>query len=504
VGLRYNPPPGWPPAPGGFTPEPGWKPDPSWPPPPPGWQLWVNDDGPSASAPSSAPPWSPQASSSSQPDYSGGSNYAGASYGDDSSGGDDRTYRIRAGQRGASDLGGYGSDSPGAGSSGNDPGGYSDPLRPSGAQYGDSSRGGSDTYSFRSDGFGGKTVTPGSSSNQGYGADTSYSSTSNEGGYGADSQYAGQGSYGGGNSSFGGPADNPGGYGGAGNQYGGGAGSPYGGGTGTAGSSYGGQTPAGSSPYGGPAAAGSPYGGTGAAGSPYGGAGAGSPYGGAGAAGSPYGGPAGGPAPYPGGYDTGMPPRNNSTNGFAIVSLVLGIIGGAVLSAIFGFLALAKIKRTGQRGRGMAIAGIVLSGVWVVVLVIVIISAQGQATRGSNGQINKAGNLSVFSLAVGDCFMNPSSQQDIASVTAIPCTQPHDAQVFAKFNASGSSYPSNFTQLASSGCSAQENRLNQSLVTSSMTIRFIFPNQAAWEAGTHTVNCLVVSPTNISSSLLNS
>jgi hypothetical protein len=44
VGLRYNPPPGWPPAPPGFTPPPGWQPDPSWPAPPPGWQLWVNDD----------------------------------------------------------------------------------------------------------------------------------------------------------------------------------------------------------------------------------------------------------------------------------------------------------------------------------------------------------------------------------------------------------------------------------------------------------------------------
>jgi hypothetical protein len=44
MGLRYNPPPGWPPAPPGFTPAPGWQPNPSWPPPPPGWQLWVNDD----------------------------------------------------------------------------------------------------------------------------------------------------------------------------------------------------------------------------------------------------------------------------------------------------------------------------------------------------------------------------------------------------------------------------------------------------------------------------
>jgi hypothetical protein len=41
--TRFNPPPGWPPAPPGWTPPPGWQPDPSWPAPPPGWPLWVEE-----------------------------------------------------------------------------------------------------------------------------------------------------------------------------------------------------------------------------------------------------------------------------------------------------------------------------------------------------------------------------------------------------------------------------------------------------------------------------
>lgn len=40
----FNPPPGWPKPPEGWTPPPGWKPDPSWPPPPPGWDLWLSPD----------------------------------------------------------------------------------------------------------------------------------------------------------------------------------------------------------------------------------------------------------------------------------------------------------------------------------------------------------------------------------------------------------------------------------------------------------------------------
>lgn len=39
---HFNPPPGWPPVPPGWTPPPDWKPDPAWPEPPTGWQLWVD------------------------------------------------------------------------------------------------------------------------------------------------------------------------------------------------------------------------------------------------------------------------------------------------------------------------------------------------------------------------------------------------------------------------------------------------------------------------------
>ena len=43
--MRFNPPPGWPTPPEGWTPPPGWSPDPAWPAPPPGWHLFVPDDG---------------------------------------------------------------------------------------------------------------------------------------------------------------------------------------------------------------------------------------------------------------------------------------------------------------------------------------------------------------------------------------------------------------------------------------------------------------------------
>jgi len=41
--LHFNPAPGWPPPPVGWTPPTDWQPDPSWPPAPAGWQFWIPD-----------------------------------------------------------------------------------------------------------------------------------------------------------------------------------------------------------------------------------------------------------------------------------------------------------------------------------------------------------------------------------------------------------------------------------------------------------------------------
>lgn len=55
------------------------------------------------------------------------------------------------------------------------------------------------------------------------------------------------------------------------------------------------------------------------------------------------------------------------TNGFAVASFVLGLLGLNLLGLVFGLVALRQIRRSpGETGRGLAIAGIVLSIVWVL------------------------------------------------------------------------------------------------------------------------------------------
>lgn len=61
------------------------------------------------------------------------------------------------------------------------------------------------------------------------------------------------------------------------------------------------------------------------------------------------------------------------TNTFAIVSLVASLVGAGIIAVIFGHLALGQIKRTGENGRGMALAGLIIGYVGLVLLVAWIV-----------------------------------------------------------------------------------------------------------------------------------
>ena len=110
------------------------------------------------------------------------------------------------------------------------------------------------------------------------------------------------------------------------------------------------------------------------------------PYGAPPAQGAPtaYGAPPAYGAPNPYGYTPYQAPRG--TNGFAIASMVLGIVWiywiGSVLAIIFGFIAYSQIKERNQAGRGMATAGLILGfiGIALLVLTILVVALGSSAT----------------------------------------------------------------------------------------------------------------------------
>lgn len=62
------------------------------------------------------------------------------------------------------------------------------------------------------------------------------------------------------------------------------------------------------------------------------------------------------------------------TNGWAIASLVTALCGLTIVPVICGHVALAQIRRTGDTGYGLAIAGLIIGYLQIVLVAIVLIA----------------------------------------------------------------------------------------------------------------------------------
>ena len=99
----------------------------------------------------------------------------------------------------------------------------------------------------------------------------------------------------------------------------------------------------------------------------------------------------------------------------------------------------------------------------------------------------------VFRLRPGECI---NSAGNGLNVTVLSCATPHDAEVFATFSLPEGPWPgaSAVRQDAGNGCvSRLGGYLNPQLATAALSQEYVYPNQAAWQAGERTVVCEVRS-----------
>lgn len=223
--------------------------------------------------------------------------------------------------------------------------------------------------------------------------------------------------------------------------------------------------------------------------------------------------------PYPPpGYGVAPSPPVQTTNGFAIASLILGIVAlggiGIVLAIVFGIVALKQIKQRGQRGRGLAIGGMIAACLWIVLFAVVAAvatitpstepSALPDLTLPSLSipnitapTVNIPGSgstRSVMNLHVGDCIrdLNPGVDRD---VKVLSCNLPHDAEVVSIFTLPDASWPGEDAVVmeANERCASNEiqakianGRLAEQVVPSAL-----YPNsQMSWNES-RDVDCLV-------------
>lgn len=95
-------------------------------------------------------------------------------------------------------------------------------------------------------------------------------------------------------------------------------------------------------------------------------------------------------------------------------------------------------SKRNRKGREPAIAGVLALGGVALAMTLVIGGVSGHVDEDPDQRMSGAGDRSAVSLAVGDCFTS-SQHGEVYSAVPVPCSQPHDGEVFATVALTGSS-----------------------------------------------------------------
>lgn len=221
-------------------------------------------------------------------------------------------------------------------------------------------------------------------------------------------------------------------------------------------------------------------------------------------------------APYP------APPASGRTNVVAIVAIILGFlfpIGGIVAGAV----ALAQVKRTGEKGRGLAIGGIIAGSVLTVLFVLAAIGlfvfsvfVGATAASGESGSSTdpfappvpsaSGGGVEItpsdpsaddpYALFVGECLDGLASGV-IADDSFVDCAGPHTYEVYSTFAVADGAFPGDdaLGNAAFEGCDAEfESFVGVPYGDSTLDWEYVGPTEQTWSDGDRSISCILYDP----------
>ncbi len=206
-------------------------------------------------------------------------------------------------------------------------------------------------------------------------------------------------------------------------------------------------------------------------------------------------------AAYPGGVYDQSQAAAPGWSGWAIAAFVSGLIPwiGILAAVPLGVVALVKISKTGQRGKWLAIIGIVVSVLyWVATIVFGLILVSSTAERSSAGEITNAGRLGFADIRAGDCVSVPgldtAKNINPFDLTGVPCADMHNAEGVAVVKIGGS-YPGP-DALSAQGqreCPSAAQRYLQGVDVSGFRPFYLYPTESIWrDSDSHRLVCFVV------------
>ncbi|WP_231505195.1 DUF4190 domain-containing protein [Cellulomonas sp. URHE0023] len=176
----------------------------------------------------------------------------------------------------------------------------------------------------------------------------------------------------------------------------------------------------------------------------------------------------------------------------AVWSLVTGILLVGPVAVVLAVLALRRIRRRSTRGRGLAIAGLVLGAISTVALlaagVVGVLTWTG--TRPLPSDVGSARDAHAQQLVTGNCLASLPADGRVDTVRVAPCAESHAAQVVTVYEfLEDSIWPG---QRAVDARVARSCVLDQAELDAGVTAVTWAPTEQSWSRGDRTGLCLAV------------
>jgi hypothetical protein len=128
-----------------------------------------------------------------------------------------------------------------------------------------------------------------------------------------------------------------------------------------------------------------------------------------------------------------------------------------------------------------------------------LFSSFNDASRDDSGEIASSGDLDVMTLQVGDCFDDPSELDEVVfDVAALPCSEPHDNEVFFLVPVAGifgDTFPGDdaLQEYSYEACVGDQfdSYVGTDYLDSSLEVFTFTPTDESWDLGDREIVCVL-------------
>jgi hypothetical protein len=215
--------------------------------------------------------------------------------------------------------------------------------------------------------------------------------------------------------------------------------------------------------------------------------------------------PAGGYPPPGAPFQPFQAPTKPQLDVVSVLALIFGILPTALIGLVLGIVGIVRTAHPARRGRGLAVTGLVLSLLWVAVAVAIpVLVHNGDTRSAAGGPVSKATTMSPTLLRADDCYTDTvltsrqaPSHKAVQTVKVVPCSQPHNAVVYAVTTLPAGAWTSQVDKLtiANQQCRPLAMQyFNGIVLNPNLRLGAFAPDATRWELGFHNASCVVVDP----------